>query len=138
MMGDASKTGSFETATDGRVAWTAHADLAEAAAIVLADEGRFDGPTPPFTGPEALDFGDLADIASSLQDAKVTRTVPSDADMRAKVLGRGAPERAADMVLGSCIGVRNGEWATLDPTLGELLGRPLVTMRELIGAGLAG
>jgi NAD(P)H dehydrogenase (quinone) len=27
------------------VSWTAHADLAEAAAIVLADEGRLDGLT---------------------------------------------------------------------------------------------
>ena len=45
-LGDALKTGVLEVPADGKVSWTAHADLAEAAAIVLADEGRYDGPTP--------------------------------------------------------------------------------------------
>ena len=32
------------------------ADLAEAAAIILAAEGRFDGATPPLSAPDALDL----------------------------------------------------------------------------------
>ena len=44
---------------DGPVSWTAHADLADAAAIVLTEDG-FDGLTPPLTGSEALDLAGLA------------------------------------------------------------------------------
>jgi NAD(P)H dehydrogenase (quinone) len=40
------KTGVIEAPADGKVCWTTHTDLAEAYAIVLADEGRSDGPTP--------------------------------------------------------------------------------------------
>lgn len=39
LMGNALSTGVIEAPADGRVAWTAHADLAEAAATVLADGG---------------------------------------------------------------------------------------------------
>ena len=71
LMGDALKTGAVEAPADGKVSWTAHADLAEAAAIVLAGEGQFDGPTPPLTGSQALDLADLAAIASDVTGQKV-------------------------------------------------------------------
>ena len=45
-LGHALETGSVALPADGPASWTAHADLAEAAAVILADEGRFDGPTP--------------------------------------------------------------------------------------------
>ena len=36
------------------MSWTAHADLAEAAAIALTDEGRLDGITPPLAAGATL------------------------------------------------------------------------------------
>ena len=48
------------------------ADLAEAAAIILADPGRFDGPTPPLTALDPSDLEDVADILSKLTG----RTIP--------------------------------------------------------------
>jgi NAD(P)H dehydrogenase (quinone) len=132
MMGDAIKTGTLETAADGKFSWAAHADLAEAAAIVLADEGNYDGPTPPLTGAEALDFGDLVALASQLQDKPVHREIITDDEMRAKVTARGAPPSAANLVLGLYIAARNGEFAAVDPTLERLLGRRPISMRELL------
>lgn len=132
MMADALKTGLLETAQDGKFSWVAHDDLAEAAAIVLTEEGKFDGPTPPFTGSELLDFGDLANIATILQDKSIKRTILSDHLMRTKLIDGGLSESAVNMVLGMYIGARNGEWATLDPTLANLLGRPLISMKELL------
>jgi uncharacterized protein YbjT (DUF2867 family) len=49
-------TGELILPEDGPVSWTAHADLAEAAASALTEEGRLDGITPALTGPQALDF----------------------------------------------------------------------------------
>lgn len=132
MMTEALSTGKLETAADGKVSWTAHADLAEAAAIILAEERPYDGPTPPLTSTDAHDFGDLAALASELLKKKVERVIRTDEEMRAKVLSRGAPARVADMVLGLYIAARNGEFAAIDPTLEKLLGRRPVTMRELM------
>jgi uncharacterized protein YbjT (DUF2867 family) len=64
LLGPALRTGEPILPEDGPVSWTAHADLAEAAAIALTDEGRLDGITPPLTGPQALDFAGLAAVAS--------------------------------------------------------------------------
>lgn len=136
MMGDAMAIGTLTTALDGKFSWTAHADLAEAAAIILANEGLFDGPTPPLTGSQALDFGDLAEIASQLQNKPVTRNIITDDKMRAKVAARGSPPSAVAMVLGLYTAARNGEFATVDPTLEKLLGRSAISMRELLAQKL--
>jgi uncharacterized protein YbjT (DUF2867 family) len=48
------------------VSWTTHAVLAEVTAIILTDEGWFDGATPPLTAPDALDLEDIAGILTEL------------------------------------------------------------------------
>ena len=132
LMGDALETGSIEAPADGKVSWTAHADLAEAAAIILADEGSYEGPTPPLTGPEALDLDDFAGIASALRGSPVRRQTLPDEELRARMAARGAPARAADVVLGLYAASRNGEFASVDPALEELLGRRLASVRDLL------
>ena len=131
MMRDAFETGSKETPADGPFSWVAHGDLAEAAAVVLAED-RYDGPTPPLTGPEALDFGDLARIASELTGRPVRREVVSDEVMRATLEAQGLPPHVVEIYMGMYIGARDGEWAAVDPELETLIGRPRTTMREMM------
>ena len=131
-MGDALQTGVVGAPADGTVAWTAHADLAEAAAIILSEEGRYDGPTPPLTGSEALDLAGMASLASELLDRPVRREVVSDADLRAKMAARGAPDAAVGIALGLYAAARAGEFEAVDPTLERLLGRPPIGMRTVI------
>ena len=132
LMGDALQTGVLEAPDDGKVSWTAHADLAEAAAIILANEGRYDGPTPPLTGSESLDLTDLAGIASALLDRPVRRQTLPDEELRARMAARGAPGRVTDTVLGLYVASRAGEFAAVDPTLERLLGRRPISMRDVI------
>ena len=132
LMGDALETGVLAAPADGKTAWTAHADLAQAAAVILADEGRYDGPTPPLTGAQSLDLADLAAVASELLGRPVRRQILTDDDLRAKMAARGAPDRAADLVLGLYAASRQGEFAPVDPTLARLLGRRPTEMRALI------
>ena len=134
LMGDALKTGVLEAPADGKVAWTTHADLAEADAIILADEGRYDGPTPPLTGSQTLDLADLAGIASELTGRPVHRQILPDDELRAKMAARGLPDAAANMALGLYAASRNGEFASVDPKLERLLGRRAISMRDLIEA----
>ena len=137
LMGDALTTGVLEAPADGAVSWTTHADLAEAAARVLTDAGRYDGATPPLTGPEALHLAELAGIASELAGRPVRRQTLPDEALRARMAARGAPGRAADIALGLYAASRNGEFAAVDPTLERLLGRRPTSMRDVLSARLA-
>lgn len=124
---------------DGPVSWTAHADLAEATAVILADEGRFEGATPSLTGPEALTFDDLARIAEEVTGRTVTREVAPDEEFRAGLTGRGVPDELAGQLLGIFEASRAGEFAAVGPTLAELIGREPVgvaaQLRERVARG---
>lgn len=122
------ESGEIALPTDGPVAWTAHADLAEAAAVILADEGRFDGPTPPLTAGQALTFKDIARIATAATGRTVTRTTAPDDEFREQLIGHGAPAEAADQLLGIFAAARAGEFSTVDPTLATLIGREPITL----------
>ena len=124
LLGQALETGELAAPADGPVSWTAHDDLAEAAAIVLTDEGRFEGPTPPLTGSAALD---LAALAAEVLGRPIRRTILTDAQYREAL-----PEPVAAMLLGLFAASRAGEFATVVPTLGELLGRPPLTVRDVL------
>ena len=132
LLGRALETGEVAAPPDGPVSWTAHDDLADAAAIVLTDEGRFEGATPPLTGSEAVDLAGLAAIAAEVTGRPITRTVVSDAQYRESL---GLPQPVADMLLGLFAASRAGEFAAVDPTLEQLLGRPPLTVREVLAKG---
>jgi uncharacterized protein YbjT (DUF2867 family) len=132
LMGKAPETGKLVAPEDGPVSWTAHADLAEAAVIALTDKGRLEGLTPSLTGPEALDLAAIAAIASELTGRKITRVTVTDKEYRASLISHGVPESRADMLLGLFAASRDGEFAAVDPTLQRLLGRPPMSMRDVL------
>ncbi|MFD7875851.1 SDR family oxidoreductase [Streptomyces sp. NPDC059766] len=123
-------TGDIALPADGPVTWTGHDDLAEATAAILADEGRFEGPTPPLTGPAALDFDTVAEIASRAAGRPFTRTVVSDDAFHEQALAHGAPAPIADLLLSIFAAARNGEFSAVDATLAELIGREPATFRS--------
>ncbi|MEV0406203.1 NmrA family NAD(P)-binding protein [Actinoallomurus sp. NPDC050550] len=122
-LGNAVESGQITLPADGPVSWTAHADLADAAAAILADEGRFDGPTPPLTAAQALTFADIAGIASDVTGRVITRTTGPDDEFREHLIDRGVPAERANQLLGVFTAARAGEFAAVDPTLATLLGR---------------
>jgi NAD(P)H dehydrogenase (quinone) len=136
IMGGALHTGRLAVPEDGPVSWTAHADLAEAAAIALTREGLLDGITPPLTGPQALDFADIARIASELTVRKIARVTVSDEEWKAGLVSRGVPEASATMLLGMFAASRHGEFAAVDPALAGLLGHQPTAFRDVLAATL--
>jgi NAD(P)H dehydrogenase (quinone) len=130
-------TGDIALPADGPVAWTGHDDLAEAAAAILADEGCYEGPTPPLTGPAALDFDAVAEIAAQVTGRSFTRTVAAADDFREQALAHGAPAPIADLMLSIFAAARNGEFAAVDSTLAELIGREPATFRTLLAQAWA-
>ncbi|WP_063053158.1 NmrA family NAD(P)-binding protein [Nocardia arthritidis] len=134
LLGSALDTGELLAPADGPVSWTAHADLAEAAAIILADEGRFDGPTPPLTAPEALDLADIAAILTERTGRTIRRVVAADSEWAASLVARGVPEERAAMLLGMFRAARRGEFATATGQLESLLQRPAIPVRSILQA----
>ncbi|MET9255466.1 NAD(P)H-binding protein [Streptomyces sp. NPDC003717] len=129
LAGPALRTGTLAAPADGPVSWTGHDDLAEAAAAVLAEEGRCDGPTPPLTGPEALDLDAVAGLLGEITGRRVERVVVPEEEYVATLTGSGVPEHAARLLLGMFRAARAGEFATVTPDLAGLLGRPATTVR---------
>lgn len=136
MIGSGLQNGEIRVPEDGPVCWTARADLAAADAIVLDEEGRLDGVTPPLTASEALTMEDIAEIASELTGREIKRITLTDDDWRDAKVAAGVPARMAELLLGSWRAARRGDFAIVDPTLETLLGRPPRTMRDALAAAL--
>jgi hypothetical protein len=132
ILGQALTTGEIVAPADGPVSWTTHPDLAEAAAIILADPGRFDGPTPPLTAPDAFDLDDVAGMLTKLTGRTICRTVADDDEWAAGLAAHGAPEALATMLLGMFRAARRGEFSATSPTLGDLLGRPATPLSSFL------
>jgi NAD(P)H dehydrogenase (quinone) len=92
LLGAALETGELAVPTDGPVAWTSHADLAEAAVIALTGD-RLDGLTPALTGSEAIDMAGTAAIASEVIGRPIRHVVVSDEEYRAGLIAHGVPDR---------------------------------------------
>ena len=131
-VGDAAASGVLAAPQDGKVSWTTHGDLAAAAAEVLVQEGRFDGPTPPLTALEALDFGDVAAILADLHGRRVDRLVVTDEEQERRMAAHGVPPAVIAIMLGLYRAARAGEFAAVDPTLAALLGRKPTALRAAL------
>lgn len=120
---------------DGPVAWTSHADLAEATALVLS-EHSLDGVTPNLTASEAFNLNDVAVIASELIGRSIRRVIVSDDEFRAHLISQGKSENMADMFLTFFLSSRAGEFSGINPTLERLIGRPPITVRDFLRASV--
>jgi uncharacterized protein YbjT (DUF2867 family) len=137
LLGQVAESGRVELPADGPVSWTAHDDLAEAAAAILADEGRFDGPTPPLTAGHAHDFAAMAPMLERITGREVTRVVVPDEDFRKSLVGNGVPDDMTDALLGMFQASRAGEFSAVDPTLERLIGRPPIPLETALEQSLA-
>ncbi|SDD49443.1 NmrA family NAD(P)-binding protein [Auraticoccus monumenti] len=131
-IGSALETGELVAPADGPVSWTAHADLAEAAATALTEDGALDGVTAPLTAAETLDLEAVAALLSDLTGRPVTRVVAEDEEWRAAAVEQGMPAAAAEFTLGMYRAARRGEFAVTDPTLEHLIGHRPTSARAVL------
>ncbi|MET7672799.1 NmrA family NAD(P)-binding protein [Micromonospora luteifusca] len=131
-IGAALETGQLVAPADGPVSWTAHADLAEAAAIALDEDGALDGITPALTAPEMLDLEAVAGVLTDITGRTIRRVVADDDQWRAAAIARGMPAAAADFTLGMYRAARRGEFAVTDPTLETLIGHRPTAVRSVL------
>ena len=136
MIGDDLKAGELRVPEDGPVGWTARADLAEADAVILTGDSRMDGITPPLTAAAAVTMADVAAIASEASGREIRHVTVTDDAWRDARVSAGMPPFYADLLLGTFRAARRGDFASVDPTLDELLGRPPRSLRDVLAAFL--
>lgn len=124
--------GNVAVPEDGPVSWTTHKDLADAAASILAGEVTWEGPTPPLTFAVTATFEDIACMGAETTGQKVERTVISDDAFVRQMTGYDTPEIVAEQLLGIFQAARAHEFELTYPALGDLLGRPTQSVRDVV------
>lgn len=131
LMGSWRATGVITVPADGPVSWTAREDAAEAAALILASDGAYDGPTT-LTAGTAPTFEDVAAIASELAGRTIGFAVVDQDEWVAAQVAAGQDESAARFMLPMYQAAHDGFFAGVDPLLGRLLGHEPRTVRDLL------
>ncbi|CAN5235988.1 NAD(P)H-binding protein [soil metagenome] len=131
LMGAWRETGIIAVPLDGPVSWTAREDAAEAAAVILASNGVYDGPTT-LTASAAPSFEEIAAIAAELAGRSVQSAVVGEDEWIAAQIAAGTQEFMARFTLGVYQAAHDGCFAAVDPLLGQLLGREPRTVRDVL------
>lgn len=132
MIGEDLRKGELRVPEDGPVSWTARNDLAEADAVILAEDRAWDGISPPLTASQALTMAEVAALASEVTGREVRHVTISDDEWLEAKQASGMPKRYAYMLLGVFRAARRGDFGVTDPTLETLLCRSPRTMRQML------
>ncbi|GGG19833.1 NmrA family transcriptional regulator [Rhodococcoides trifolii] len=131
LLGPWRETGTMVIPADGPVSWTARADSAEVAAVVLASDATYDGPIT-ITAGTAPTVEDLAAMATDLVGRRVESVVVDPDRWVADRMADGMPAGAARFTLGIFEAANGGFFAGTDPLLTQLLGRDPRPVREVL------
>ena len=116
---------------DGPTAWVARSDLAEGIARVMIHGDHADQ-TLLLTGPEALDFGDIAGLLRAESGETLERRFISGDEFVAQLEEHGVATEIARVFESGFRSRAAGELAQVDPTLRQILDRPLRTVAEVL------
>lgn len=114
---------------DGRVASASRKDFADAAAVVLLEDGHI-GEVYELGGDVAWNYADLAAAFSEISGREVAYVPVTFDEQIASLRGLGLDEGTAGFVAALDAGIRNGALADTDGTLARLIGRPTTPLIE--------
>ncbi|WP_158912787.1 SDR family oxidoreductase [Caulobacter sp. S45] len=126
----------FGAAGDGRISTASRSDYAAAAAVALA--GAETSGVYELAGDESWTLADLAEVISKAADKPVAYKDISEAAYREALIGAGLPEHVAEIVANADASAAKGALFDDSRTLSRLIGRPTITMTQMINAVLNG
>lgn len=133
----AADTGVIAASVGGAaVAAASRADFAEAAAVVLQEDGHI-GRTYELAGDEPLTYAAIAAAAGTLLGREVTYTAISRDELEAGLAAAGLDEGTVRFVAALDAGIAAGALAATDGTLSRLIGRPTTPAVDAWSAALA-
>ena len=120
---------------DGRVAAATRADFAAAAVAVLTGAGQ-ENRIYELAGDEPFSMADLAVEVSSRAGKPVAYRDLPPADYRKVLIGTGAPEPFAELLVDSSVGIGGGALDDESRDLRRLIGHPTTPLAEAVAAAL--
>ena len=118
----------YMAAGDGKTSFISVSDIAEAAATAF--EKKHYGAEYNLTGPEALSYGQVAEIISALCGRTVTYHPISETEMAKGARDKGMPESAIRYLADLFSAVRNGLMATITDGVRKVIERDAVSFSE--------
>jgi NAD(P)H dehydrogenase (quinone) len=118
-------------AGEGRVASAPRADYAEAAAVVLLEDGHV-GRVYELAGDEPWTYGEFAAAASEVLGREVTYVSQTAEERVASLVSVGLDEGSAGVVAGIDDAIARGVLADSDGTLSRLIGRPTTPLVDAL------
>lgn len=116
----------------GRVAWIDARDIGEAAARALIAPDEWVDRCLPLTGPVAMDFAETARIVGEVVGRPVRYDPASGLGFARHLRRRGHGLMATAVLTILHLGLRRGDAEAVDPTLGQMLGRPPRALRDYL------
>ncbi len=117
------------SAGEGTVSSASRKDYADAAAVVLVDDGHL-GQTYELSGDTAWTFGELADTVSALSGKPVALVPLTPEEHHAALVGAGLDDGTAGFVVALDGNIRDGLLGHTPGDLARLIGRPTTPLRE--------
>jgi NAD(P)H dehydrogenase (quinone) len=121
----------------GRVASAPRRDFAEAAAVVLLEDGHV-GSVYELGGDAPWTFEELAAAASVVLDRDVTFVAQAPDERVASLVAAGLDEGTAGFVAAIDEGIARGDLAESDGTLSRLIGRPTTPLVDALRDAVGG
>lgn len=118
-------------AGEGKVAAASRKDFADGAAKVLTTDGH-EGKVYEFTGDTALSYADIADAFGQVTGRDVVYQPVAAADVVAAMVQAGLDEGTAGFVAAIDTSIAEGTLDLVDPTLGQLIGRPTASLVDVL------
>ncbi|MEO6687130.1 MAG: SDR family oxidoreductase [Dyadobacter sp.] len=120
-------------AGEGKTAFAAREDFAEAGALILLDEtGKFDNQSIELAGSEAVNFTEIAAIISKVKGETISYVNPPVSDFMETLTNAGAPAEVAGLVAGFSQEIGLGEFEETNGALENILGRKPATVEEYL------
>ncbi|MGV2982135.1 SDR family oxidoreductase [Microbacterium sp. AGC85] len=120
---------------EGKVASASRRDFADAAAVVLLEDGHI-GEVYELAGDAAWDFSELAAAIGEVAGRPVEYRALSTDEHTAQLAAAGLDEGTIGFVTGLDAGIRGGALGDTDGTLARLIGRPTTPLVEGLRAAV--
>lgn len=121
-------------AGQGRAAFVAQDDIADAAAAILARPGEHAGTTYDLTGPESLSLEEAAAVLSEVQGRKVTYHPETVEEAYASRASYDAPPWQLDAWVSTYTAIAAGELDAVSDAVPRLTGHPATSVTDVVRA----
>lgn len=125
------------SAGDGQVSAATRSDYAQAAAVVLQQEGHA-GQVYELGGDQAFTLDELArEVGVATGQAVSYTNLPAE-DYAQVLIGAGLPQPYAEILADSDLGIARGDLLVTSGHLGTLIGRPTTSLRDAVATAAGG